>query len=264
MRFLELYGSGMCACRVLACYVVRAPVDYPGGRSVRTEASFCSVAANEDGLPGLQHTPLWVLLLRSCRQQEIHRPNDRAVFAVQVRQTHGMDFRGGTKDPIPILAAERKRGVFDQERVELKIARHSDCGFYGIVGYDTGHDQRVLIGLSQPSLQIRADESAVGLLGNNDFTWERLCFRFEVVSGLGGTIVRFGFGGVVPDMVDWATAGSPYPQQRGNVLLRLRVVAFAPIGMVDSPLNINYEERSFERQGVRKRPVHVLIICRSG
>ena len=54
-----------------------------------------------------------------------------------------MHFVGAPKNPSVIAPGECEGGVFNEVRVETKVAGHSNCGFDGIVGDYSGNYQGI-------------------------------------------------------------------------------------------------------------------------
>ncbi len=90
--------------------------------------------------------------------------------------------------------------------------------------------------------------ASVGSFSDNHLSGQRLRLRFEFIARLSGAIRRPRFHGIVADVIDRPTGGSPHVQQRGDVLLRLRIVPFAPARVIDRFLQIDHQQR-----GVRRR-----------
>jgi hypothetical protein len=123
-----------------------------------------------------------------------------AVFAVEIRQAHGVNFAGGSKTAGPILSPKREAGVFDQERIEAQISRHTDGGFDGIVGNHPSHDEHGLLLGTQAGFEIGADKRAVGLFDDHDLAKQGLRLWLEIVSRLARAVVRLWLGRIVTNV----------------------------------------------------------------
>src|SRR5689334_11558445 len=153
-----------------------------------------------------------------------------------------MDFSGGAVDPVPVGAPEREDRVLDQERIETEIAGHANGGFDRVVRDHSGDVERRLPSGPEPGFEIRPDEGTIGLFGDDGLAIARCRLGLEIVPGLAGSIVRRRLAGIVAHMINGPPARSPGGQQRSDVLLRLRIVAFAPTRMIDSPLYIDHDQ----------------------
>ena len=101
-----------------------------------------------------------------------------------------MNFRSGPDRAIPVLSCKGKAPVFDQEGIETEVSRHASGAFDGIIGDDPGDDEYVLLRGTQPGFEVGANEGAIGLLGYDGFSGQRLRFGLELVSRLPRAIVR--------------------------------------------------------------------------
>src|SRR5262249_40892744 len=72
--------------------------------------------------------------------QNVVRSHDRAVFAVEVRERHGVDLVGGTPSAAPVAAGEGEDRILHRQDVEPKIPGHPHRGFDGIIGNYSDHD----------------------------------------------------------------------------------------------------------------------------
>jgi hypothetical protein len=86
-----------------------------------------------------------------------------------------------SRDPVPILAAEREDSILYQVIFKTEVSCHSHCCLDRIVGDYSGDHQEILTRGAQPRLEIGSDEGAVGPLRNNDFARQRLCLGLEFV-----------------------------------------------------------------------------------
>src|SRR5713226_8065229 len=112
------------------------------------------------------------------------------------------------------------------------------------------------MGLAQYSFEAGANEGAIRSFGNDDLPGKRLRLRFELVSRLARAIVRSGFGRIVSNVVNRPLRSSPSCKQRGNIFLRLGIVALTPAWVIDSSLNIDHDQRSFTWQRCGETPAH--------
>ena len=133
-------------------------------------------AGHRDGNSGALQTAGIPLLCRapragpSQRCQHMRGPSHHAVFAVQIRQAHGVDLCSRPELAGPVVSCEGEAAVFDQERMEPQVPGHADSGFHGIIRDHPGDDQHSLARRAQPGFEAGSNEGAVGPLGDHDFT----------------------------------------------------------------------------------------------
>ena len=105
-----------------------------------------------------------------------------------------MNGLGAVKFSVMSDSVKSRRRILNYKSVKPQIPCHPHRRFDGIVRDDSGHDQHLLISISQPPLQIRSYEGTIRLLWNDDFAGMWCRFGFEVVPRLSGAVVRSRFG----------------------------------------------------------------------
>jgi len=141
--------------------------------------------------------------------ENLRCPRYCAVLAIEVRETHCVNFRRRPQLTRPISSVKGEAGVFYEEGFEPEVSSHTHRGFHGVVRDDPGDDESVPTRGPQLNLEVRADESAMDPLGDHYFAGQRLRLRFEIVAGLAGAIVGCRFGRVVTNVIDGAAGGPP-------------------------------------------------------
>jgi len=199
--------------------------------------------------------PAWALILphQSCgiicplrnlleRGEHLGRPHYRTVFAVEIRQAHGVDFACRAPLAVPILAPERECGIFHKERFEAQIPGHPHRGLHRIIGDHARDHQCCQTTRAQPLLQIGADKGAVGLLGDHRLSLQRESFRFEFISGLPRAIGGLKLLRIVTDVIDRLPGRPPRRQQGRDFGLGAGIVAHAPTRIVDRLLQVDQDQ----------------------
>jgi hypothetical protein len=170
--------------------------------------------------------------------ENLRWPRYRAVLAIEIRQTHCVNFRRRPQSTLPISTVKSEAGVFCEEGFEPEVSSHPHRGFDGVVGDYHGDDESVLRNSTSRFVPMKAPFTRLAITVSSA---SGSTSGFEIVARLAGAIVGCHFGRVVTNVIDGAPGGPPRIEQGGDISLRIRVVALAPTWVIDSFLKIDHE-----------------------
>jgi hypothetical protein len=167
-----------------------------------------------------------------------------AVFLVEVREGHGMDFIGSSQAAVIITSCKREACVRDEIGLKSEIPCHSNGRLDRVIRAHASNYERLHSQLAQKSFELCANEGAICLLRNYCLPGRGSNLGLEVVPFLTGAVGRGWSRRVVADVNDRPVFSAPSDEKLRYAPFRVWIISRTidrVIGRIDGLLHVNYD-----------------------
>ena len=165
------------------------------------------------------------------------------VFAVEIRQRHGVDILSAALHAVEVGLCVGIRPIGDNEGLESQVAGCPGGRLHRVVGADADNHERGFSARMQPALKAGVDEGVRYVLLDDVFVRQWRQFGLELHARLAGPERRTGRSGDVANMYDWRLALAPAAQKLRDGELGLVIVADLRLGPGHPNLHIDDYQR---------------------